>query len=185
MTSALVIAVYVFAIPALMAQSKFTGRWSTDPPPQGGWSGWNVEGVLNVFKSGPPLAQPEAPRRGGVFPLGLLLDIKVEGKSVTGFLGQDGLWEKPMKIELGALEDNSIRFLTTRKLNGLEPIYYQWVAELTDDNAMSQRGGNIQGGRGGEGRPLQAGRQLPQPPTSLPPLNRSGFLAAQTLRRVN
>jgi hypothetical protein len=185
MRSLLLLATIFLMTTDLSAQAKFAGRWSTDPAPTGGWSGWNAEGGLNVFQSGPPLAQPEPLRKGGAFPKGLLLDLKIEGNSVTGFLGQDGLWGTPLRIELGTVEGSTIRFLTTRKLEGREPIFYHWVAELTDDNTMTLRGGNIAGGRGGEGRLLQAGRPPAPAPTSLPPVSRSGFLPAQTLRRVN
>jgi hypothetical protein len=169
----------------LCAQTRFSGRWSTDPAPAGGWSGWNSDGVLNTFTSGPPLATQQAASRGGPFPQGLLLDLKIDGNSVTGFLGQDGLWGPPMKIELGRIEGSSIRFLTVRRAEGREPIIYQWIAELTDDSTITLRGGNITGGRGGEGRALQPGKPPASLPTVLPPLNRSAFLPAQTLRRVN
>lgn len=181
----LILAIELIATPDSLGQARFTGWWSTDPVPAGGWSGWNSEGVLNIFKSGPPLARPETPRRSGAFTQGLLLDLRIEGNSVTGFLGQDGLWGMPLRIELGTIEGNSIRFLTTRKLAGREAIIYQWIAELTDGNTMKLRGGNITGGRAGEGRPLQAGSPPPPVPTTLPPLHRSSFLPAETLHRVN
>jgi hypothetical protein len=147
--------------------------------------GWNADGVLNTFQSGPPLAQPvDAPRKN-LFPQGLLLDLKLNGTSVTGFLGQDGLWAPPMRIELGTIEGMTVRFLTARRLPGREPIFYQWVAELVDGYTMRLRGGNITGGRGAEGRALQPGQQPAPTPTALPPLNRSTFLPAQTLRRVS
>jgi len=183
---ALLLIVIVFLPNATFAQMRWTGRWSTNPPPKG-WSGWTDSGSLNVFSESPSLFEP--PVRRSVTPNELStdvqLDLKVEGERVTGFVGVNGLWETPMRIQLGKIEGNAIRFMTTRTPPGREPIYYQWIIVLTDDNTMTLRRGNISGGRGGEGRPLPSGQQPAPAPTSLPALGRSGFnQATLTLVRV-
>lgn len=189
MKKSLILAVIVFSVTAAFAQRRSTGRWSTNPAPKG-WNGWTDSGTLNVLSEPVRLIEPPARRslNPNEYNTDVQLDIKVDGERVTGFLGVNGLadlWASPMKIELGKIEGNTIRFMTTRTVAGREPIYYQWIAEMTDDNAMTLRRANFAGGPGEVGRQLPPGQRPAPAPTTLPPLNKSTFGAASlTLRRV-
>jgi len=168
-----------------IAQTHWSGRWSTNPLPKG-WSGWTDSGVLNVLSEPPNLLEPPVrrPSNPNQFPTDLQLEVKVEGEKVSGFLGVDGIWEIPMKIELGKVEGKTIRFMTTRTIIGREPIYWEWSAELTDDNTMILRRGNIGGGRGQPGGRLSPGQTPAPAPTALPPLDRSVTNGSLALHRV-
>ena len=143
---------------------------------------WGITSLLTRAatenRSGGEVIVSASPRNG------LLLQLKVEGNTVTGFLGQDGVWGTPLKIELGTIDGNIVRFITVRRLAGRELIVYQWIAELIGDETLRLRGGNIQGGRGGEGRRLEPGRQAALVPAALPPLEGSRFRSSDKLRRV-
>jgi len=182
---ALMLFAILFMGTVAFAQTRWTGRWSTNPPPKG-WSGWTDSGVLNVLSEPPNLLEPPVrrPLNPNQFPTDVQFEVKVEGEKVSGFLGVDGIWEIPMKIELGKVEGNTIRFMTTRAVIGREPIYWVWAAELTDDNTMILHRENIGGGRDQRGVPLSPGQQPAPAPTALPPLNRSVTNAFLTLHRV-
>jgi hypothetical protein len=167
------------------AQARWSGRWSTDPAPKG-WSGWTDSGTLNVLLEQPNLLEPPLRQllNPNQFPTDVQLDLKVEGERVSGFLGVDGIWETPMKIELGKIEGKTIRFMTTHTIVGREPIYWQWLAELANDNTMSLRRGNI-GRSSAVGAPLPPGREPAATPTALPAPNSSVFIKESiTLHRV-
>lgn len=182
----LLLVAILFMGTAAFAQTRWTGRWSTNPLPKG-WSGWTDSGVLNVLSEPPNFLEPPVrpPLNPNQFPTDVQLEVKVEGEKVSGFLGVDGIWEIPMKIELGKIEGNTIRFMTTRTRAGREPIYWVWSAELNDDNTMIMRRGVIGEGRGQQpGAPLSSGQQPTPAPTALPPLNRSVANASLTLHRL-
>jgi hypothetical protein len=113
------------------------------------------------------------------------LDLQVDGSNVSGFLGDDGIWEMPMKITLGTIEGKTVRFMTKRMSGGRVPYFYQWMVEWIDDNTISLRRGNIAaGGQGDNGRPLSGGSPPVQPPAALPALNRMSLSAPLLLHRV-
>lgn|GEM_PF-5368717 len=184
---ALMLVAILFVGAAAIAQTRWTGGWSTDPAPKG-WSGWTDSGILKVLSEPPNLIQPPVRRPGNPNqnPTDVQLDVKVEGEKISGFLGVDGIWEIPMKIELGKVEGNTVRFMTTRTITGREPIYWVWTVELTDANTMTLRRGNIGVAvRAGQpGRPLSPGQHLDPAPTALPPVNKVATTAPLTLHRV-
>jgi hypothetical protein len=181
----LTVAAVCLGAAAASAQTQLSGSWTTEPAPKG-WAGWTDTGKPNTFTEQPSLTDPprQRPTNPNVFPTAVFVSLKVEGGKVSGFLGVDTIWDLPMKVELGAIEGNTIRFMTVRPVPNRDSLYWQWIAELKDDNTMVLRRGNI-----GSYEPGRAGRpnssNPPPAPAALPALAISPVGAlALTLHRV-
>jgi hypothetical protein len=145
----------------VFGQSLVSGNWSTNPVPAG-WAGWSDTGKPNTFTSQPSIIEPRRPAslNPNVSPAAAFVTFKVEGNSVTGFLGVDNVWELPMKMELGTMDGKVLRFMTIRPVPGRDPLYWLWTAEWSDDNTLLLYRANINVERGGH-----APVELPPPST--------------------
>src|SRR5215471_3545452 len=106
------------------AQAQFSGAWSTEPAPKG-WAGWSETGKPNTFSEQPDLSEPykRRPTNPNSISTSVFVSLKVEGGKVSGFLGVDSVWDSPMKVELGAIEGDVIRFMTVRTVSNGDPLY--------------------------------------------------------------
>ena len=137
-----VISALLFLVSTTHAQRGFEGRWSTDPAPRQ-WFGWTATGDVNIPKDSAPAVNPKPAENSNRVLLGILLDLRVDGSKVTGFLGQDGVWGEAQKIEVATIDGKTIRFQTSRTLarpdGTKEALTIKWVAEEIDDNTISLR----------------------------------------------
>jgi len=174
--------VCIFTLTA-SAQTQLTGNWSTQPVPRG-WAGWSDSGKPNTYSEQPDLADSPRPRspNPNILPIAVFVSLKIEGSKVSGFLGVDNVWDLPMKVELGTIEGNAIRFMTVRELPNRDPLYWQWLVELKDDNTIFIHRGNIV--TNGAGSVVRTYPNPPPAPTALPTLAKSGFGSPLTLYRV-
>jgi hypothetical protein len=185
--SCIALVITLLSVSNAFSQTQWNGAWSTSPVPKG-WTGWTDSGAPKTFSEPPDLFSKNANRslNPNVFPTEVLIQFTIHGTAVSGFLGVNGVWETPMKIELGKIEGKQIRFITTTRREGFYPFYHHWLAEFTDDNTLSLRRANIEGttGRGGSGAIRGDAKLAPPPPSVLPSLDQTHFSNPLTLHRV-
>lgn len=110
-----IVTVVLLISAAVHAQTSIAGKWQTD----------NVPAALAAQAAG----IPAEPGRAGIGGYGIMLELKVEGRRVSGKVTEIG--NPPVQnIEMGTIDGKVITWVT-------QPRGVTWTLEITDDNTLT------------------------------------------------